>query len=466
MGLEPGSNDHARALEILRAHGWNATSFQVLEPGVDYWFDGSDACVAYVDTGRAWVVAGAPIVAEDRMGEVARRFEEEARRRGRRVRYFATEDRFHQRIRLSRLRIGEQPVWDPAEWEETLRASASLREQLRRSRAKGVRVRLVPAEEIVEPDGEVRQAIDRLITRWMRAKQMAPMGFLVAVHPFSFSSERRYFVAERAGAVVGFLAAVPVYARGGWLFEDLLRDPQAPNGTTELLVDAAMRTIAAEGSRYATLGLAPLAGASGWLLAAARLTRRLYDFGGLRRFKARLRPSRWEPIYLAWPEGEGEILPLVDSLAAFARGGLLRFGLETLLRGPTIVIEGLAVGLVPWTLLLASASVPRWFPTAAAKWAWVGFDVGLCVGLFALTRRWRPRLATAIATAVTADAALTWIQALVHNAPRIEGPLEAAVTAAGVLAPTVAAPLLWRARWHRQAVTAPVEEGANRPART
>ena len=56
------AGQRARALQLLKRYGWNATSFQVLEPGVCYWFDPArEACVAYVDTGRAWVVAGAPI---------------------------------------------------------------------------------------------------------------------------------------------------------------------------------------------------------------------------------------------------------------------------------------------------------------------------------------------------------------------------------------------------------------------
>ena len=57
--------------------------------------------------------------------------------------------------------------------------------------------------------------------------------------------------------LVALLAAVPIYARQGWLVEDLLRDVGAPNGTAEALVDKAMRRFAEAGSRYATLGLAP-----------------------------------------------------------------------------------------------------------------------------------------------------------------------------------------------------------------
>src|SRR5690606_21071121 len=59
---EASADPRWRVLELLRRHGWNTTSFQVLERGFAYWFHPDlDACVAYVDTGRAWVAAGAPI---------------------------------------------------------------------------------------------------------------------------------------------------------------------------------------------------------------------------------------------------------------------------------------------------------------------------------------------------------------------------------------------------------------------
>ena len=80
-------------------------------------------------------------------------------------------------------------------------------------------------------------------------------------------------------------------------------------------------------------GLAPLVGpVGGALRLARRLGAALYDFEGLRAFKAKLRPQRWDPIYLCYPARPGWLLSLYDALAAFARGGLLRFGLETLLR--------------------------------------------------------------------------------------------------------------------------------------
>ncbi|HSZ83412.1 MAG TPA: DUF2156 domain-containing protein, partial [Polyangia bacterium] len=340
----------ARALALLKRHGWNATSFQMLEPGFRYWFDG-DACVGYVDTGAAWIAASAPVTTDEALAPAASRFVDAARAAGRRAAFFATEERFARDPALpalAALRIGEQPVWDPSAWTATVRATRSLREQLRRARAKGVTVRALPAAELVDAGGATRRAVDALIARWSQAHPMPPMGFLVAVHAYEHLDERRCFVAERSGRVVGFLAAVPVYARGGWLFEDLLRDPAAPNGTAELLVEAAMTAAAAEGSRYVTLGLVPLAGPlPPWLRLARRSGGGLYDFEGLRAFKAKLRPASWVSIYLSYPASQGVAPSVRDVLTAFARGGLLRFGVATLVRAPAVLVQVLALLLVP-----------------------------------------------------------------------------------------------------------------------
>src|SRR5438093_1404239 len=75
-------SERLRVLALLKRYGWNATSFQILEPGFRYWFDErseetggraprgiderSEACVGYVDTGRAWVAAGSPVAAPER----------------------------------------------------------------------------------------------------------------------------------------------------------------------------------------------------------------------------------------------------------------------------------------------------------------------------------------------------------------------------------------------------------------
>ena len=320
-----------RALAILRGHAWATVSFQALEEDFRYWFDADDAFVAYVDTGTAWVAGGGPIAPPSRLSEVATRFAAAARAAGRRCSFFACEQRFVVATGLPSLQIGEQPVWVAPLWREVVGRSASLRYQLRRALGKGVVVRSLTATELADPGAPARQAIVDLGAQWLAARRMAPMGFLVRLEPLTFAEERVVVVAERAGELVGFLSAVPIYARRRLFVEDLVRAPGAPNGTTELLIDAAMQAAVARGDETVTLGLAPLAGAVPRVLRLARaVSRPLYDFRGLRAFKAKLRPHEWEAVYLSAPGSPW--LALRDALQAFAGGSLVRFGVRTLAR--------------------------------------------------------------------------------------------------------------------------------------
>jgi lysylphosphatidylglycerol synthetase-like protein (DUF2156 family) len=157
--------------------------------------------------------------------------------------------------------------------------------------------------------------------------------------------DRRVFVAERdGGEVVGFAVLSPVSARNGWLVEQIVRGSNAPNGTAELLIDSAMRSIAASGATYATLGLSPLsqrvdlasAWQPMWLRLVLRWVRlhgaRFYNFGGLESFKAKFNPATWEPIYAI---SEGERFPpraLYAIAGAFSGGAPVRLVLGALLR--------------------------------------------------------------------------------------------------------------------------------------
>jgi phosphatidylglycerol lysyltransferase len=449
--MREGYDEVQRALALLRQHGWNATSFQILEPGFRYWFDGrpsDDACVAYIDTGRAWVAAAAPIAAPDVVPAAAQRFVAAAAAQGRRACFFGTEERFATATPFAAMRIGEQPVWDPRDWDRTVAAATSLRAQIRRAGAKGVEVRRFDPRLLAQTGGDARRDVDLLIARWQAAHPMPPMGFLVQMHLDSAIDERRFFAGYQGSTLVGFLSMVPVFARGGWFVEDLLRLPEAPNGTAELLVDAAMRAAADEGSDYLTLGLAPLAGPLGpWLRLARRTGLPLYDFRGIHAFKAKLRPQSWSPIYISYPPGQTGVATVIDVLGAFSRGGLLRFGVQTLLRRPGVLIQALALVLVPWTVLIACADAHRWFPSPAVKWGWVAFDAALAPALSSLARRWRRGLDTALAVLVTADAAITAIQLATWNLPHgPRGPWTWIVGAISVLAPSLAAALLWVGR--------------------
>ena len=310
----------------------------------------------------------------------------------------------------------------------------------------------------VDQKSKTRATLDALIRRWHAARPLAPMHFIVDMAPFDHATHRRVYVAEREGAVVAMLSLAPVPARDGWLFEHLLRDPRAPNGTAELLVDHVMRALDDEGVHWVTLGLAPLSGdVNRWLRLTRQLSRPFFNFTGLAAFKRKLRPHAWEPMYLAFPREQNGAVAL--SLRAFADGSLLRFGFATALRGPAPLLRALEWLLVPWTLALAVSPTDPWFPSIAIHAAWVGFDIALIGALRAQRRTGNARLARAVAIAVSLDALLTTVQAVWWNAPRAHHALDVIAMIVACAGPLITAPVLWGAVRRLQALGAGLSSG-------
>jgi hypothetical protein len=370
---------------------------------------------------------------------VAGRFIEDARRARETVAFFSADDLLLQALAQAGLActavpIGTQPEWDPTRYTTATRERRTVRSQVRRASRKGVKVARLPSDDVTER-ASVRGRIERLAASWLATRRMPPMRFMVDVSPFGFADERRYYTAERDGHIVGALIAVPVYARRGWFFEDVLRSPDAPNGTVESLIDAALEDARSAGDGYVTLGLAPLAqvpagpGSHRWLRATFRFCFArlggLYPFKGLFAFKTRFAPHRCEPQYLVVvPPALGLRMAaaLLDVLRAFAGGRLARFATGmvgiALLRIPrrawAAAVFTMGSLLVPWTIALARADGVFWFGSTAVQRAWVVFDVFMAcaLGLLgALVRSGREvparRLAQVLGGLATLDLILT-----------------------------------------------------------
>jgi phosphatidylglycerol lysyltransferase len=154
------------------------------------------------------------------------------------------------------------------------------------------------------------------------------MTFLVEPNVLGGAIEDRIVLAARDGQrMVAYLVASPVPARNGYFIEELARLPEAPNGTTELLIDAAMRSFANEGRAYVTMGLVALARNSfhtnpWWMRTLMRLARahanRFYNFRGLEQFRAKLRPAQWDKVWFISNEPRFSVRALYAVGAAFS----------------------------------------------------------------------------------------------------------------------------------------------------
>jgi phosphatidylglycerol lysyltransferase len=324
--------DPARARALILAYGWNATAYQILNPGIEHWFSRQeDAVIGFVTQAGTRVVAGAPVCSAARLPDVVAEFGASAAAAGKHVCYFGAGSRLENLVmptgRWSVASLGALPSWDPSGWPAIVAARASLRAPVNPGRNKHVRVAEWDAARGAD-DPDVR----RCLAEWLGERRLPPLHFLVEPETLGRLEDRRLFVAEREGAVVGFLLASPIPARDGWLVEQIIRGHGAPNGTSELLLDAAMRAVAADGARYVTLGLAPLSRHSRfdnermarWLRLVLRWVRahgrRFYNFEGLDQFKAKFAPDEWEEIVALADTPHFTPRALWAIAAAFAQG--------------------------------------------------------------------------------------------------------------------------------------------------
>jgi phosphatidylglycerol lysyltransferase len=299
-----------RAREIVLAHGWNATSYQILNPGIQHWFSPSHpAVVGYTRRGNVLLVAGGPICGPEALASVCEQFEDFAQRDGRRVCYVCAEERLRQLFAQSRdhatVALGAQPAWNPRAWPGIVRTRASLRAQLHRARNKSVVVEAVGSE-----GAGANPELRTVLRQWIKGRRLPPLHFLTEPNVLDgVLTDRVILLARRRDAPVAFLVASPASARKGYLVEVLARSAAAPNGSSELLIDAAMRRFAEEGYEYVTLGLVALAHAAdeeirgnpGWMRMMMYFARahanRFYNFRGLERFRVKMAPERWETVY-------------------------------------------------------------------------------------------------------------------------------------------------------------------------
>lgn len=361
--IETKPQINMRARSLVMRYGWNAMSYQLLNPDMEHWFSaegGGDAVIGFTRRHRVRIAAGAPVCAQDRLADVVTEFEQAAKEQNEIVCYFGAAARLTETLRHlpchDGVVIGAQPVWHPARWSAIISKNSSLRAQINRARNKGIVMTEWSAESALHnPD------LQRCLNEWLARHPLPPLHFLTEAVTLDRLMDRRLFVAELRTEgekekkekdekakgdkgqekaerkkeklrPVGFMIATPVPDRNGWLIEQIVRGDEAPNGMAELLMDGMMCIFAAEGSSYVTLGLAPLskrADTTGdpprpWLRLALGFVRahgnRFYNFEGLDAFKAKFRPDSWEPIYAISNETHFSPRTLYAIAAAFSDG--------------------------------------------------------------------------------------------------------------------------------------------------
>ncbi len=297
-------------LRLQTLYGYNAHSLVSIAPGAELWSTPDiDGAIIYGEFGRVWLAAGDPLAPAEEMAELAREFAAFAKSKNRVVAFVPTSANFARMVvpgDFAAVKVGAAPYFDLQTWNPRGDSAKKLRAGINQARRAGVEVE-VSSNEV---DEKLRKEAAQLCLCWLESRRSATtFGWLVALDPFLHSEYKRYFAARVEGKMVGFLAASPIPARKGWYLEDVIRGPNAPQGTATLLVAAALNTFKDEGAALATLGTSPLVTdgpndvpsehrvITKALDLASRRLGGFYNFEGLRRFKGKFVPTYWESEY-------------------------------------------------------------------------------------------------------------------------------------------------------------------------
>jgi phosphatidylglycerol lysyltransferase len=283
----------------------------------------------YQVSGRSWIALADPIGDPAEREELVWRFREMSDRHGGRTVFYQASGEclpLYIDLGLAAVKIGEEARVPLAAFSLEGSARAELRQARRRAERDGATFDvLAPPYETNPP---LWRELEAISTAWLEDKATAEKGFSVG----AFSRE---YLANFPLALVR-VGGVPAAFASLWTTEsreelsiDLMRfGADAPHNAMDYLFVELMLWGRDQGFRWLNLGVAPLSGLGDRRLAPAwhrignfvfRHGEHFYNFGGLRRYKAKFQPV-WRARYLVSPGGLALPAALTDVSLLIAGG--------------------------------------------------------------------------------------------------------------------------------------------------
>ncbi len=286
------------------------------------------AFVMFAVRGASWVALGDPVGgSEAAKRELIWRFCELAERSGGRpVFYQVSEERlgWYAETGSSLLKIGEEARVDLASFTLEGGLHKGLRTNRHRLQREGITFEVLSSERARASLAELAAISDA----WLATKATREKGFSLGAFRPDYVLAGPVAVVRREARLLAF-ADVWLGAKGGEFSVDLMRHADdAPGGLMDLMFTELFAWGRAEGYRWFSLGVAPLAGLEQrrgspvWNRVAGLLFRHgehFYGFQGLRQYKAKFHPA-WRARYLAAPGGLALPSVLFDVITLISGG--------------------------------------------------------------------------------------------------------------------------------------------------
>ena len=298
-----------RVLGMMRKYAVNSLSYLALEPDKTWFFSkNTEGVAAYAMSGRDMIICGDPICAKADLPAFLKELKNFARHRNCHIVFLfviGENLEIYERAGMGYYKSGEEACFDLAQYDMSGGRAAKVRASFHQAHTDGITVHEYCPLSMRNPGIEKQFA--EITDAWMNEKHTSRLKFALGSVGFDYPNDKRYFYAlDTQGVIQGFMVFLPYRQKQGYMVDVMRRRPACTHGVMEVIFHDAVWQMKAEGVKYASFGIAPLANTT----VGSRNTvfekienynfqhmNFIYGFRPLYVAKAKYAPTSWEPVY-------------------------------------------------------------------------------------------------------------------------------------------------------------------------
>lgn len=210
--------------------------------------------IGYMNVLRTAVVFGDPVCAEDDQSRLTQAFHEHCKKQNLNVVYAIVSEKFASMVaaqnRWALIHFGNKLIIDPSQQHAKTTGSRAvlLRKKMKQAQKGGAIV-----QEYTIHDPALEKKMEALGEVWLQGRK-GPQVHIAKIDLFNDRTGKRWFYAMQGNQVVGMLVLNQLQIHSGWLLNNLFCSPDAPKGTSELLIISTLEILEKEDCHHVAIG--------------------------------------------------------------------------------------------------------------------------------------------------------------------------------------------------------------------
>lgn len=252
--IDPGNKD---LIENM-IHRWGGPISEAIFDSPCHFFHDQDieGFIGYRLIADCAVIYGDPVCPFEDKGKLAESFQKFCNEKKINVIYISASEKFAKwaisHTSKVSIEVGEEIAFDPFIDPKEGPKAARLRNRINHALSLGLSV-----HEYLEHDESIEKSIQNVGVAWLKGRR-GPQIHLGEINFFANRNAKRWFyVKDKDQDFIGMALLSRLEAYQGWLLKFLIIVPEAPRGTSELLLTSILEVLHKEECHFMTYGMVP-----------------------------------------------------------------------------------------------------------------------------------------------------------------------------------------------------------------